>query len=82
MCNRRFFHFTDQRGVDAVRASGKLKQSKNAYSHENAAFGDGIYCTKKSPWWHTKKEIALNNWCTQDPQGNTVDAGLRRIKLD
>ncbi len=76
MCHHRLFHYTDKSGFDAIRASGKLKQSQKLTGYNgDAIFGDGVYSSKMSPWWYSKKEIASSNWGS-DVAESYVAAGV------
>jgi hypothetical protein len=60
MSHHRLYHYTDERGAQAIGASKMLRQSVD--TTYDAAFGTGVYSTKMSPWHYSKNEIARNNW--------------------
>eukprot|EP00112_Aurelia_sp_Birch-Aquarium-sp1_P000591 Seg1056.10 transcript_id=Seg1056.10/GoldUCD/mRNA.D3Y31 product="hypothetical protein" protein_id=Seg1056.10/GoldUCD/D3Y31 len=62
MASKKLYHYTDKDSCESIKASGKIKASRQENAADDAVFGDGAYLAAMAPHEHTKEEIAKNNY--------------------
>ncbi len=75
-----FYHYTNKKGAEGIRASQILKKSEDKIGGDDVAFGEGVYFTKMSPQHFSKVDIVMNNWGVKDRR--QAEEMVRQGKVD